>query len=258
MSGDIREKARECAAMIERSDRIVLLSGAGMSTSAGLPDFRGPDGIYSRRMGVEPERIFDIDWFREKPSFFYNFHREFLRSLETVVPTFSHRFFASLERMGKISGVVTQNIDALHQRAGSKKVLEVHGSIWKSFCMNCGKEWSYDESLSLAFSCDVPYCDLCSGLIKPDVVFFGEMVKYLEESRELARTADLFFVAGSSLNVTPAALLPSMTSGKIVVVNKGDIEHQYLPRKRIDILAGEDIDTFFRAVEEEILRGALS
>ena len=242
--------AGECAALINASNRIVLLSGAGMSTSAGLPDFRGPNGIYKRKMGVEPERVFDIEWFRKEPGFFYEFHREFLRSLKTIEPTFSHSFFASLERMGKMSGIVTQNIDALHQRAGSKNVLEIHGSIWKSFCTDCGKEWNYEDSVSLAFSCDVPRCDLCRGVIKPDIVFFGEMVKRLEESRKLALGSDLFFVAGSSLNVTPAALLPSMTGGTIVVVNKGQISEHYLPRERIRIFAEEDIDTFFRAVEK--------
>ncbi|GAB6281176.1 MAG: Sir2 family NAD-dependent protein deacetylase [Thermovirga sp.] len=200
-------------------------------------------------MGVNPERIFDIEWFHKEPGFFYEFHREFLRSLRIIKPTFSHRFFSSLEQKGKMSGIVTQNIDALHQRAGSKNVFEMHGSVWKSFCTNCDREWNYEDSVSLAFSCDVPRCDTCGGVIKPDVVFFGEMVKYLEESRNLARNADLFFVVGSSLNVTPAALLPEMTRGRIVVVNKGEIAYHYLPRERIDIFAEEDIDTFFSAVD---------
>ena len=101
----------------------------------------------------------------------------------------------------------------------------------------------------MAFAYDVPRCDSCGGVIKPDIVFFGEMVKHLEESRELARRSDLFFVVGSSLNVTPAALLPAMSAGKIVVVNKGEIARHYLPRERIDLLVEEDIDTFFKAVE---------
>ncbi|MDO9508437.1 MAG: Sir2 family NAD-dependent protein deacetylase, partial [Thermovirgaceae bacterium] len=246
MVKNLETTSAECAELIKASRRIVLLSGAGMSTNAGLPDFRGPNGIYKQKLGADPERVFDIDWFRREPSFFYEFHREFLSSLNTIEPTFSHTFFASLEKMGKMSGIVTQNIDALHQRAGSKKVFEMHGSVWKSFCTNCGREWNYEDSVSLAFSCDVPRCDSCSGLIKPDVVFFGEMVKQLEESRDLARSADLFFVVGSSLNVTPAALLPSMTRGAIVVVNKGEISGFHLPRERIQIFAEEDIDTFFR------------
>jgi NAD-dependent deacetylase len=249
MNNELDRIASECAGMIRRSSRIVLLSGAGMSTSAGLPDFRGPNGIYRQQMGVEPEMIFDIGWFRKDPAFFYEFHREFLRSLQKIEPTFSHRFFANLEKEGKMSGIITQNIDALHQRAGSLKVLEFHGGVWSSFCTGCGKTWGYRESVDMAFAEDVPRCDLCGGVIKPDVVFFGEMVKHLEESREMARNADLMFVVGSSLNVTPAALLPACSKGKIVVVNKGDIAHNYLPRERIDLFAEEDIDTFFRAVK---------
>jgi len=249
MMNTLENTASKCAQMIEESDRIVLLSGAGMSTSAGLPDFRGPDGIYRRKLGVNPERIFDIDWFRRDPSFFYGFHREFLRSLEKIEPTFTHHFFAALEKEGKMAGIITQNIDSLHQRAGSKKVLEFHGGVWSSFCTSCGKTWDYQRSVTMAFASDVPRCDSCNGIVKPDIVFFGEMVKHLDESRELARRSDLFFVVGSSLNVTPAALLPALSPGKIVVVNRGEIAHHYLPQDRIDLFAEEDIDTFFKAVE---------
>ncbi len=252
MDVNIDRIASMCADWIRSSQRVVLLSGAGMSTSAGLPDFRGPNGIYRRKMGVEPEMIFDIGWFRQRPQFFYEFHREFLRSLEKIEPTFSHRFFAGLEKEGKMSGIITQNIDALHQRAGSVNVLEFHGGVWSSSCTGCGKNWDYRQSLDMAFSADVPECDLCGGVIKPDVVFFGEMVKHLEESREMARNSDLMFVAGSSLNVTPAALLPALSKGRIVVVNKGDISHHYLPMERIDLFAEEDIDTFFKAVKQAL------
>lgn len=227
----------------------MLLSGAGMSTSAGLPDFRGPNGLYKQKMGVEPERIFDIEFFRKDPGFFYEFHREFLKSLEKIEPTFSHFFFSRLERSGRLSGVITQNIDALHQRAGSGNVLEIHGSVWKSACTDCGRSWDYKESLSMAFSAKVPRCGSCGGVIKPDVVFFGEMVRQLEESRDMAQKSDLFIVAGSSLVVTPAAHLPSLSDGKIVVVNRGNIEERNLPRARVEIFADEDIDTFFRKVE---------
>ncbi|MGC9371919.1 MAG: SIR2 family NAD-dependent protein deacylase [Thermovirgaceae bacterium] len=244
----LEKQARECASLLENSQNAVLLSGAGMSTSAGLPDFRGPQGIYRQKLHTNPERIFDIDAFYNDPRFFYDFHREFLRSVQTIRPTFAHRFFASLEREKILSGIITQNIDALHQRAGSRKVYEIHGGIWKSFCTECGKTWGYEKSLRLAFKQDVPHCDSCGGVIKPDIVFFGEMVKYLDECRALAEAADLFFVIGSSLVVTPAALLPSMTRGNVVVVNKGDISRTYLPESRVVLHAEEDIDTFFRAV----------
>ncbi|MFP4481397.1 MAG: SIR2 family NAD-dependent protein deacylase [Thermovirgaceae bacterium] len=246
----IERQVQKCASLLENSKRVVLLSGAGMSTSAGLPDFRGPQGIYRQKLHTNPERIFDIDAFYEDPRFFYNFHREFLRSAKTIVPTFAHKFFAALEREEILGGIITQNIDALHQRAGSRKVYEIHGGIWKSFCTECGKTWGYEESLELAFEHDVPHCESCGGVIKPDIVFFGEMVKHLNDCRTLAESADLFFVVGSSLVVTPAALLPSMTRGDVIIVNKGDISRTYLPQERVVLHAEEDIDTFFRAVNE--------
>ncbi len=244
----LETQAQKCASMLEKSKQAVLLSGAGMSTSAGLPDFRGPQGIYRQKLHTDPERIFDIDAFHEDPSFFYDFHREFLRSVGKIKPTFAHRFFASLEKEGILEGIITQNIDALHQRAGSRKVYEIHGGIWKSFCPGCGKTWGYEESLQLAFEQKVPHCDSCGDVIKPDIVFFGEMVKHLDDCRALSESADLFFVVGSSLVVTPAALLPSMTRGDVIVVNKGDISRTYLPENRVVLHAEEDIDTFFRAV----------
>lgn len=239
--------AEQCADAIRKNARIVLLSGAGLSTSAGIPDFRGPNGIYRRKMKVDPERIFDIDFFYRRPEFFYEFHREFLRALESVEPTFSHRFFARLEEDGKQSGVITQNIDSLHQRAGSRNVLEIHGGIWSSTCTSCRRSFDYETSKRKTFEEAVPRCE-CGGVIKPDIVFFGENVKHLDRCRDLAYEADLMIVAGSSLVVTPAALLPSMCEGTIVVVNKGEFSHSYLRPERISIRAEEDIDGFFREV----------
>lgn len=245
--------AERCANAIRKSDRIVLLSGAGLSTSAGIPDFRGPNGIYRRKMKVDPERIFDIDFFYRKPEFFYEFHREFLRALDAVEPTFSHRFFARLEEGGKLSGIVTQNIESLHQRAGSRNVLEIHGGIWSSTCISCRRSFDYETSKRKTFEENVPRCE-CGGVIKPDIVFFGENVKHLDQCQDLAHEADLMIVAGSSLVVTPAALLPSMCPGEIVVVNKGEFCHSYLRADRISIRAEEDIDCFFREVSSLLYR----
>jgi len=249
---NLESQARKCAERLQNTRKAVLLSGAGMSTNAGLPDFRGPKGIYRQKLHTDPERIFDIDYFYQDPRFFYDFHREFLRSVEKIKPTFAHRFFAALEKEGILEGVITQNIDSLHQRAGSKKVYEIHGGIWKSFCIDCGKTWGYEESLKMAFEYEVPRCDRCGGVVKPDIVFFGEMVKHLEECKALSSSAELLFVVGSSLVVTPAALLPSMTKGDIIVVNKGEISRTYLPQERVLLHAEEDIDDFFRAVNEHL------
>ncbi|MCP4601000.1 MAG: RNA polymerase subunit sigma [Proteobacteria bacterium] len=252
MASLLKENAQKCAHWIEHAKRIVVLSGAGMSTAAGIPDFRGPNGIYSMVKIENPERIFEINTFMEDPSLFYKFGRALLGTIKDVEPTLAHRFFAALEDKGKVAGIITQNIDALHQRAGSRNVLEIHGGIWDTYCTKCNKKFDYDTATAKILAEEVPLCDECSGVLKPDVVFFGESVKYLAECQTLARQADLFFVIGSSLMVTPAALLPSFTSSPIVVVHKGEISQMYLPRDRVDMFADEDIDTFFTEIDRHL------
>lgn len=248
----LQQEASQCAEMIKKANAIVLLSGAGMSTNAGIPDFRGPQGLYKRAGIPDPERIFDIEYFYRDPSLFYSFHRELLKALDAAKPTFAHFFFAALEKKGKLLGIVTQNIDALHQRAGSHKVYEIHGGIWESHCTKCGKLFDYETSKRMTFEKEIPRCDNCGGVIKPDIVFFGEPVKHIDECFELARKADLFFVVGSSLVVTPAAMIPSATSGEIIVVNKGEVSEFYLPSSRVALRVDADIDEFFRSVNEEL------
>jgi NAD-dependent deacetylase len=223
-----------------------------MSTNAGIPDFRGPKGLYSRAGIDNPERIFDISYFREDPALFYSFHREFLEILKSIEPTFAHRFFAKLEETGKMLGVITQNIDSLHQRAGSKKVCEIHGGVWDTHCVGCGRSYDLEAATEKTASEEVARCDGCGGVLKPDVVFFGEPVKNLEACGSLAQEADLLFVVGSSLVVTPAAMLPSMTRGKVVVVNKGEVSPMFLPRQRMTLFAEADIDEFFEMVDEHL------
>jgi NAD-dependent deacetylase len=249
---NIETLTQQCAEALSKSRKVVLLSGAGMSTNAGIPDFRGPNGVYKRKMKTDPELIFDIDYFRQNPKFFYEFHREFLHTINTIRPTFSHHFFAELEKKGVLKGIITQNIDALHQKAGSKKVFEIHGSTWESFCTHCGQRYDYDLSYEKTFKEEVPHCDKCGGIIKPDIVFFGENVKYLYECQALVEDADLLFVVGSSLTVTPAAFLPSMCHGKIVIVNKGEISTSYISPRRLFIRADCDIDEFFKALDKEL------
>ena len=252
MEPALEEKAKRCAEWISRSRRIAVLSGAGMSTAAGIPDFRGPNGIYNS-LGIDnPERVFEISTFRRDPRLFYTFGRALLERIRDVEPTFSHRFFAALERRGQVAGIITQNIDALHQRAGSRKVFEIHGGIWDTYCTSCHKRFDYEQAIKKILSEDIPRCDECSGVLKPDVVFFGEPVKALRECQELAVTADLFFIIGSSLTVTPAALLPSLTRAPIIVVHRGEISAAYLLQERIELFADSDIDAFFRSVNEFI------
>jgi len=245
MTSKLKNQADKCADLIERSKSIVLLSGAGMSTNAGLPDFRGPNGIYRQKMQVDPEMIFDIDHFRLHPEFFYSFHSGFIDAVERIRPTFGHIFFAALEKTGRMLGTITQNIDALHQKAGSTNVLEIHGSSWKNYCTRCGREYDYETMIRKMELQTVPECDSCGGVIKPDIVFFGENVKYLHECQHMSSRADLMIVVGSSLAVFPAALLPSFCRGNIIIVNKGEICLSSLPHERVSLHAEEDIDEFF-------------
>ena len=234
---------QQCAQLIQKAGTMAVLTGAGISTSAGIPDFRGPRGLYVTRQ-YDPDKVFEINYFRRDPKPFFDFARDFLGLESKIEPTFTHFFLSRLEQRGKLKGIVTQNIDALHTRAGSKKVFEMHGSFLKSHCLDCGEEFSYDQLKTRLLQEDVPSC-ACKGVIKPDIVFFGEDVKYLAESERLARDAELFFIIGTSCAVYPAALLPHFVTGDIIVVNQDKVNAQY-PHISLDIR--EDINHFFKKV----------
>ncbi len=237
----------QCSELISDANNIVVLTGAGISTNAGIPDFRGPKGLYVTRQ-YDPDTVFDIDYFLTDPKPFYDFARDFISFEEKIKPTFAHYFLAELEKQGKLKGVVTQNIDALHERAGSKKVFEMHGSFWHSFCLACHREFSYDIMKTKVIKEAIPKCS-CSGVIKPDIVFFGENVKHLKESHALAEQADLFFIIGTSCVVQPAASIPYFAQNNIIVVNKDDIA---IDLKRVDLTVKTDIDEFFKGVAKEL------
>ena len=241
------EKAEKCAKLIKDANSIVVLSGAGISTNAGIPDFRGPNGIYTLGK-YDPDKTFGLRFFLEDPVPFYNFARDFISLLEKAHPTFTHKFFAELERQGEVKGIITQNIDGLHQRAGSKNVLELHGSFERSYCLQCGKEYDFNTMKEKIFKEKVPHCDECGGLIKPDIVFFGEQVKDFERAEELVYTSDLFFVVGSSLAIYPAAMLADFAREHIVVVAKGEVN---IDTYKVDVMVNdEDIDGFFKKVSK--------
>ncbi len=245
----LHEQARRCAEMILNSGSTAVVSGAGLSTAAGIPDFRGPHGIY-KRADVEADKLFDIGYFYSDPSYYYRFHRECVEMLSHIEPTFTHRFLARLEAAGRLDGVVTQNFDGLHEAAGTRTIYQIHGTIRHAHCLKCGEYYGYDAVNGLLEKSDVPRCKKCGGIIKPDIVFFGESVKYLTECERLCSRAELLFVLGSSLNVVPAAFLPQMCRGNIVVVNRGEVSADYLPPSRISLRVDADIDTFFKEVAE--------
>ena len=227
---------------IEESNYIVALTGAGISTNAGIPDFRGEKGIYTTGK-VRPEEVFDIDYFLRDPEPFYNWAKELLAMMEKAKPTIAHKSLARLEEMGKLKSVITQNIDNLHQKAGNKNVIELHGTLTQGFCVKCGRKYSGEE-INKMLKTGIPRCE-CGGIIKPDIVFFGEPVQGLNEAQLHSKNADLFLVVGSSLMVQPASILPYFTKGRMVILSKGLVA---FPEERIDLKFDEDIDNVFEKV----------
>jgi len=226
-----------CADLIRRSERVVALTGAGISTAAGIPDFRGPHGLYVTRQ-YDPDTVFDIVAFHRDPEPFFDFTRDFLNVIDTLEPTVTHRFLARLEADGRLTAVVTQNIDSLHQRAGSQRVISVHGDYWTSHCLACGREYDLAKMAEMVRETAVPRC-ACNGVIKPDVVFYGEAVRDLEVAASVVVESDLLLVLGSSLAVYPAAFLPEQAGGQVVVVNRGAVGLGPAPGRYFVILIGD-------------------
>lgn len=196
------------------------LTGAGVSTLCGIPDFRGPQGLYKQ---PDAERIFDIDWFDRDPSVYYRGCAELVYGLDRFEPGPVHHALVVLERAGKLKGIATQNIDMLHQKAGSANVYEVHGSPILHHCRRCGDEKTFDEIMKMRETAEVPRC-ACGGAYKPDITFFGEAlpVAAFAAAQDLAARSDVFLVLGTSLTVFPAASLPRyalQAGGKVFVVN---------------------------------------
>ena len=200
---------------------VAVFTGAGVSTLCGIPDFRGPQGLYKQ---PDAERIFDIDWFRRDPSVYYKGCMELVYGLRRFKPGPVHNAVTRLERAGLIEGIITQNIDMLHQKAGSKKVYEVHGSPILHHCFGCGLEKTFDEICAMLETTPVPRCARCGEAYKPDITFFGEMLpeQAFNKAVALAQRAELMLVLGSSLTVHPAASIPQLTvraGGEMVIVN---------------------------------------
>jgi len=235
--------AKACAALIRRSERVVALTGAGISTAAGIPDFRGPNGLYVTRQ-YDPETIFDISAFRRNPGPFFEFTRDFLGVIDTLKPTLTHRFLAQLEADGRLIAVVTQNIDSLHQKAGSQRVISVHGDYWTSHCLDCDRQYDLAQMETMVRTTEVPRCS-CEGVIKPDVVFFGEAVRDLENAASVVGASDLLLVLGSSLVIYPAAFLPEQAGGDVVVVNRGEVGFPPGPGR---YFVDADLDEYFGEV----------
>ena len=205
---------------IRGAKHVGCLTGAGVSTLCGIPDFRGPQGLYKQ---PNAERIFDIDWFDRDPSVYYNGCAELVYGLDRFQPGPVHKALKHLEDLGLLKGIATQNIDMLHQKAGSSNVYEVHGSPILHHCRLCGDEKTFEEVLAMLKGSGVPKCK-CGGTYKPDITFFGESLpeEAFTASQSLAIKSDVFLVLGTSLTVFPAAGLPRLTlqaGGKVFIVN---------------------------------------
>ena len=204
--------------------RMVFFGGAGVSTESGIPDFRSPDGLYAQKYGdVPPEEMISRTYFDAHPDQFYDFYFDRMIARDAL-PNRAHRKLAQLERDGILSAVITQNIDGLHQAAGSKTVWELHGSVLRNYCMKCGAFYDLDAITKLHEAADdgVPRCPKCGGIVKPDVVLYEEGLdgRVIEESVMAIRRADLLVIAGTSLAVYPAAgLIDYFAGDHLVIIN---------------------------------------
>lgn len=204
---------------IAESGNIVFFGGAGVSTESGIPDFRSVDGLYNQKYDEPPEEIISHSYFLRSPEKFYRFYKDKMLYPDAE-PNDCHKALAALERQGKLKAVLTQNIDGLHQKAGSRNVIELHGSTLRNYCMNCGKSFTVEEVLR---SEGIPRCDKCGGIIKPDVVLYEESLHDgdMEAAVRLIAKADMFIVGGTSLTVYPAAGLVNYYRGsRLVLINK--------------------------------------
>lgn len=213
------EKIKQLAQWVAESDNIVFFGGAGVSTESGIPDFRSVDGLYHQQWDYPPEEILSHSFFVRDPETYYRFHREKL-VIGGVLPNRAHERLAKLEVAGKLRAVITQNIDGLHQMAGSKNVLELHGTIHRNYCMACGKEYPPGH---IHTGSGVPRCGDCDGVIRPDIVFYEEGLnpEVMARAMDAVRKADVLIVGGTSLVVYPAAgMIDYYRGNKLVLINK--------------------------------------
>lgn len=213
------EQLQQLSQMIGRARRMAFLGGAGLSTESGIPDFRSSNGVYAalKAYGRPPEELLSHGFFVRHPDVFFDYYRKYLIRPEAK-PNPAHYALARLEQQGKLTAVITQNIDELHQRAGSRNVLELHGSVYRNHCMECGKSWPVEAVLEAD---DVPRCT-CGGIIKPDVVLYGEGLDpaTLTAAVEAIAAADMLLIGGTQLSVYPAAGLVDYFHGKdLAVIN---------------------------------------
>ena len=220
------DKVMELQKMIDESNNIVFFGGAGVSTESGIKDFRSKDGLYNMQYKYPPEKILSHSFFMHNTLEFYKFYRDKLNCLDAS-PNICHKYLANLEKKGKLSAIVTQNIDGLHEKAGNKKIYNLHGSIYNNYCMNCEKRFGASFIFN---STGIPKCE-CGGIIKPDVVLYEEALddNVVEDAIKAISNCDLLIVAGSSLSVYPASSFIKFFRGKnLVIINNDTTDYDYM------------------------------
>ncbi len=235
--------------IIEKSKHIVFLGGAGVSTESGIPDFRSRDGLYNKKdskfRNYKPEYLLSYDCLDKRPGIFFSYFRKNL-NCRNLQPNAAHKKLAEMEQKGKLDGIVTQNIDGLHQKAGSRKVWEIHGSALRCHCVSCRAE--YGLELIFENAVDIPHCPKCGGMVRPDVTLYGELLpqKAYEEAVALIRYADCLMIGGTSLEVGSAAQLAHMYHGKyLVMINKGKTKME----GRADLVFHDSIGKVMNQIE---------
>lgn len=245
------EKITRFAEMINECERIVFFGGAGVSTESGVKDYRSKDGLYNtvKEYGVPPERILSHSFFTENPDIFYDFYRKYF--IIEAEPNNAHKSLTRLEKMGKLSCVITQNIDGLHQRAGSRNVIELHGTAEEFYCSSCQRDAASSEVIEAIKNGEIPSCRHCGGIMKPKVVLYEEPLYdgVAESAAEHISGADMLIVGGTSLAVYPAASFVRYFRGKyIVMINKSETDFD----GSADIVFRESIGEVFSKVMDKV------
>lgn len=231
------DKIKALAKIIDESEKIVFFGGAGVSTESGIPDFRSVDGLYNQKYRYPPEIILSHDFFMDHTAEFFEFYKSKML-YENIKPNAAHIFLAKLEKMGKLKCVITQNIDGLHNEAGSENVCELHGSVLRNFCMSCKKSYTIEH---IKNSKGIPRCS-CGGIVKPDVVLYQEMLdeKTINQAVEFIKSADTLIIGGTSLKVYPSAGFINYFKGKnLVLINKEETQADQMASLVINSPIGE-------------------
>lgn len=238
----MNEKIEQFVKWIQDSDHIVFFGGAGVSTESGIPDFRSVDGLYHQTYDYPPETILSHTFYMRKPEEFFQFYRKKML-FPNAEPSTTHIKLAQLEKQGKLKGVITQNIDGLHQKAGSSHVIELHGSVLRNYCEKCHKFYGIEAIMECQ---GIPYCE-CGGRIKPDVVLYEEGLEdaNIREAVRLIREAEVLVVGGTSLGVYPAAgLIDYYTGHKLILINKSETPFDH----RADLLIHDVLGNVFSQI----------